>query len=499
MTQAAVEHTPIAAPVADLNPIAWGQFHLRGGWKSFWTTTLGYAVLVGGGMLLVVRLSDGTPGALIGLKFAFTGLQAGMIAIFVCARVATAVRQDQTSKMIESHRLTPISPAQAVLGYMIGPAAQPLGLCAVNLLLGCALGGATGTPLVLWLTVNAVLLLFSAFATTLSVFGAFAGRPGGSAAGWIGAFVALVNILAIGSVLPAVNVLGTPLLGPTVFNMSVAGRDAVTVYAPSTVFQFLIAAVCFAGACRRYRRDDRPALGWDLGLAMMLAWVATSVYGILFWDTVAPSAIRGRATDPVLQFLGSIMATMVLALVPLAGAAWDRADWEGRRALGDTPRRRPPPPWMVALAAAVVTLGLTAAPLTMPHSNMSVAPPPYAAWRTAAVVVSFYLATGYVLRILVRVTGKLLAPLGAWVMVTCFVPIAVDYLLWWLVDANPISWVLSRASAFGPVGALIQIWTREADATRAGIVFQIALASGLAAVYHLTQPKGSRRTVAGRE
>ena len=114
-------------------------------------------------------------------------------------------------------------------------------------------------------------------------------------------------------------------------------------------------------------------------------------------------------------------------------------------------------------------------------------------------VVSFYLATGYVLRILVRVTGKLLAPLGAWVMVTCFVPIAVDYLLWWLVDANPISWVLSRASAFGPVGALIQIWTREADATRAGIVFQIAFASAIAAAYHLTQPKRSRRAVAGRD
>ena len=182
------------------------------------------------------------------------------------ARVGTAVRQDQTSRMIESHRLTPMSPAQAVLGYMLGPAAQPFGLCVANLLLGCGLCRATGTPLALWLTINAVMLLFSAFATTLATFGAFAGKPGGAAAGWIGAFVGMVNFVAIGSILPAVNVLATPLLGSSVFNMSFAGRDAVAVYAPSTVFQFLIAAVCFAGACcATGATTSRPwagTLGW---------------------------------------------------------------------------------------------------------------------------------------------------------------------------------------------------------------------------------------------
>ena len=80
----AADMSSIASPVASFNPIAWGQFHLRGGWRSFWTTTLGYTVLVGAGMMLVgCRLSKGTPEALMGLKWAFTGLQAGMLAIFV--------------------------------------------------------------------------------------------------------------------------------------------------------------------------------------------------------------------------------------------------------------------------------------------------------------------------------------------------------------------------------------------------------------------------------
>src|SRR5437763_8752009 len=111
-----VSESASAAPapvVADLNPIAWAQIHLRGGWKSFWPTLIGYTVIIGAGLLLAVRLTGGTPGALGAIKTAFTGLQAGLLVIFVSSRVSTAVRQDQTSRMIESHRLMPISPSQA--------------------------------------------------------------------------------------------------------------------------------------------------------------------------------------------------------------------------------------------------------------------------------------------------------------------------------------------------------------------------------------------------
>src|SRR5688572_6341541 len=299
MPDAAADNPGIASPVADFNPIAWGQFHLRGGWKSFWPTTVGYTVVVGAGMLLVVRLSTYTPHALEGLKIAFNGLQAGLMIIFVATRVSTAIRQDQTNRMIESHRLTPISPSQAVLGYLVGPAAQPLALCAANVLLGCGLCQVMGTPLLLWFTLNAVLLLFSMFATTIAAFGAFSGRPGGAAVGWIASFVCMINFMTIGAILPGVNVLATPLLGSTIFNLSIVdAADAVVTYAPSTVFQLAIAGVCFAASCRRYRRDDRPALGWDLGLALLGAWVATSAFGIVFWEHFEPRAMRGRAVEP---------------------------------------------------------------------------------------------------------------------------------------------------------------------------------------------------------
>ena len=488
-TASAADAPPAASPVADLNPIAWGQFHLRGGWKGFWPTTLGYTAVVGAGMVLIVRLSDPRSGALMSLKTAFTGLQAGLLVIFVATRVSTAVRQDQTSRMIESHRLTPMSPSQAVLGYLLGPSAQPLALCLANVLLGCYLCRVVGTSVALWLTLNAVLLLFAMFGTTLAAFGAFAGRPGGNAVGWIGGFVAMLNFITIGAILPAVNVLATPVLGSSIFDLRVAGRDAVEVYAPSTVFQFCIAAVCFAGACRRYRRDDRPALGWDLGLALLAAWVATSAYGIAFWDEYQPSVMRGQSNDPAVQFLGSTIFTMLLALVPLAGAAWQSTDWEGRRALGDAaPGRRPPAPLVVAVAATVLTL-LLAAPASVRNS---VGAPLDAVVRTGLVVLAFYAATVYGLRLVVRGTSKVLYPLLAWVALSFMAPLCVDYVGWWVTRSNMDGPTLGDASTFGSLGALIQVWKGDAVSTTAGIIFQLVVAAALAAAFHTTRPRWAR-------
>lgn len=488
----AADETPITSPAADLNPIAWGQFHLRGGWKSFWMTTLGYTAVVGAGMLLVARLSDHRSGSLQGLKMALTALQAGLLVIFSSTRVSTAVRQDQTTRMIESHRLMPMSPAQAVLGYLIGPAIQPLAIGAANVLLGIGLCSVTGTPVVLWLTVNAVLLLFALFAMTLAAFGSFAGKPGAVAVGWIASFIAMLNIMTIGSILPAVNVLATPLLNSTVFDMKLAGADAIEAYAPSTVFQFMIAAVCFAGACRRYRRDDRPALGWDLGLALLAAWVATSAFGIAFWPEFEPSIVRGRQVFASSQFLGTAITAMLLALAPLTGSAWQSADWEGRRAVKDpTLRRRPLPPPLVAIAAAAIIL---AAAFVAPV-RASLDAPQDALVRTGAVLVAFLAAAGYVLRVLVRVTEKLLSPLLVWLMMTNLIPILVDYVFWWLAGADPSEPMMGMASAFGAIGALVQIWTASPAVTTPGIIFQLVLAAGVAVAYYATRRRWARKTV----
>ena len=496
MSQTPVDYaSPPASPVADLNPIAWGQFHLRGGWKSFWMTTLGYTAVVGAGMLLVVRLSDHRSGSLMGLKAALTALQAGLLVIFTSTRVSTAIRQDQTSRMIESHRLMPMSPGQAVLGYIAGPVIQPLAIGVANVVLGIVLCAIMGAPVVLWLTVNVILLLFGMFAMTLAAFGSFAGRPSAVAVGWIGSFLAIINFGTFGSVVPAVNVLATPMLGSTIFDMKVAGADAVSVYAPSTVFQMLIAGVCFAGACRRYRRDDRPAMGWDLGLGLLAAWVATNAFGIAFWGEYRPGLVRSGDADPALQFLGTAMSAALLALVPLAGSAWASAEWEGRRAVADpTLGRRPLPPLLVVLLASGIILAAAAVPPVRALGGAS-----DATIRTGAVLIAFLAATSYVMRVLVRVTTKLLSPLFIWLMLSSLIPIFVDYVRWWLAGADPSEIMMRAASAFGAVGALVLVWQGDQHLTTAGIAFQFVLAAGLAAAYYGTRGRFPRPPAAAAQ
>ena len=467
------------AGVSDLNPIAWGQFQLRGGSRGFWGTVLGYSALVGAGMLLVGRLAGGTPLSLVGLKMAFTGLQAGLMTLFLCTRVSTAIRQDQTSRMIESHRLMPVSPAQAVLGYLVGPVVTPLGICAANVLLGWGLGSMVGTPLSLWLTLNAVLAGFATFAVVVAGFGALAGKPAAAAVGWIGMFVAMINFFTVGAILPAVNVLATPLLGTTIFDLSVTGADAVERYAPSTLFQAWVCAVCFAGACRKYQRDDRPALGWDLGLLMLAAWVGTSFAGIMYWPHFQPSALKGRLTSPAYQVIGSMVAAMLLALVPLAGAAWS-----ARQA---APRRSPPVALVALFAAGITLLLVAAAPRPMREHQVA------AAGRTAIVLAAFYLATGYVLRVLARVTDKLLYPMLVWLIFAWLVPLAVDYVLWW-VRGEYDSSMIGAPSCCGALGAIIHFWTGgDLGVSTPGIAYQVLLAAAAAAAFYATESRWRRK------
>ena len=482
--------TPPNAPpaptalTADVNALAWGQFHLRGGWPRVWGFAGFYAAAVGVLVALEVMSGNATAGP---LKYALTGVQAAILVLFVAARVSAAIRQDLTSHMIESHRLMPMSPAQAVLGYLFGPAAHPLALAAANFAVGLFVSAAGGIPVSIWLTANVVLLEFAAFIAVAMAFGAFSGKGSGAIV-WLGFFIGVYSHAVIGFLMPALNVLATPLAGRTVFNLGETGGDAVAFYAPAFVFHVAFGAIFFAAACRRYRRDDRLAVGTDLGLALLAVWVATSAFAILKWEEYRPAIMARERSMPQVQFIGSLAAAMLLALLPLNGAAFAAADWAGRRALGDPAlRRRPVPPLLVATAAAAVCLGLAAVPV-----------PNRTAWavaRTAVVLVAFCAASLYALRLLYRRTGSPQLPLVAlWLFLTWVLPPGIDGANWYLSQDRPQA--LGTVSSFSPLGALIEVWTGRGDMTTPGLISQMALAAALAALFHLT---GRRRLPEARQ
>ena len=90
---------------ADVNALAWGQFHLRGGWLRLWGF-VGFYLTIAGALLVLQGMTAGALGGT--LKFGMTGLQAGILVLFAGGRVSNAIRQDLTSRMIESHRLMPL-------------------------------------------------------------------------------------------------------------------------------------------------------------------------------------------------------------------------------------------------------------------------------------------------------------------------------------------------------------------------------------------------------
>jgi hypothetical protein len=486
-TSAAVARPP--ALTADVNALAWGQFHLRGGWPRLWGF-VGFYLAIAGALILIQAM---TAGALAGtLKFGLTGLQAAILVLFVGGRISNAIRQDLTTRMIESHRLMPLSPAQAVVGYLVGPATHPLALAGANVLLGLVVCAAGGIPASLWLTANAVLLEFGAFLAVAMAFGAFSGK-GSSAVVWVGFLIGVYSHAVIGFILPGLNVLATPLAGHSVFNLGATGGDAVSLYAPAAVFHLWFGAIFFAGACRRYTRDDRLALGADLGLILLAAWVCLSAFAIVRWEDYRSALIPVGPARRDVQFIGSMAAAMLLGIVPLNGAAFAAADWGARRALNDPSLgRRPVPPLVVALAAAGVAMLLVN--VAVPTGSHVLRPgDPYPARtfiipRTAVVLVSFFVTTLYALRLLYRRTGSpQISLLALLLFLTWLVPMGIDTAGWYLADDRQE--VLRAASGFSPLGALIEVWTGSPGATTPGLLFQACLAAAMAALFHLTGPR----------
>jgi hypothetical protein len=118
--------------------------------------------------------------------------------------------------------------------------------------------------------------------------------------------------------------------------------------------------------------------------------------------------------------------------------------------------------------------------------------------RTGVILVSYYLATTYMLRILVRFTPKVMYATLVWLMIVWVIPLAVDYVRWWMRGEYSES-MLDRPSSFGALGALIQTWTGEPGVATPGIVFQLVLAAVMAAAFHATRRRRALGPAAARD
>jgi hypothetical protein len=464
------------------NAIAFAQVRLRGGWRNLLMTTVAYAVLIGATMYVTTTYSGGRrSAAYTGWATGLLGLQALMLLIFGATRVAGAVRTDITSGMIESHRLMPLPAGQAMVGYLFGATCQAIALGVVNLLIGAYAVQKAGLPIDRWLAANGVLAIFCVFVWASGGLLAFVARGAGLilflplTAIWISQGLLMAYI-------PALAVLMTPLAGNTVFSFSAGVVDPRYVYGVGATAQLFFAGVCFAACCRKYRRADAQGITAGLGLVLLGGWVIVSSFGIRQWDAFAPRILNGNP-DTESQLIGSIIATMLLALLPISAAAQADTDWQRRRRASDPAlSRRPVPPGIVVGLATLLTVALANVEWTtvgtasgrLDASLVAALAGPLV--QTAAVVCLFLLSVGYLLRIVYHVGGKPIVIALFWLVLTWLIPIVAELIVLGIRGFTMDEAFPGTLAACSPPVSVTCIWRPDTAARDLGGAVTFALA-----------------------
>lgn len=479
--------------IGGANAIGWAQFQLRGGWKNVLATTAAYMVLVGGGILLLDRLNASAPAiALAACTRGLLGLQLLILVLFAVTRVSTAIRADLNSKIIESHRLMPVSAGEAILGYLFGSTSQATALAIANVLLGLATTASAGVPVDGWIAANAILFLFAIFLWALSALGGFLFK-----ATWLlmmlfgMAFWISQGQIAV--LIPAVTLLTSPLIGKTVFSARPMSSYASPAYATSILSQLAIGGICLVAAGRKYRRPESPAFGAVPGLMLLGAWVGASAFGIAYWDQLRPEGFGDWDIDRPAQLLGSMFSAMVIALAAFAAGA--KRDFENRRrraaGLDSEPSLWPRLPLTALVATAIIILVL---PSTLPEPSTKFH---QQCAQSAAVLFLFFIAAEYAMRICFRIRLRADFVVGAWLLLISLGPLLGDAVRYTLNNdtGNP----LSTISACSPIGALVCIWINPEGQHLAieiwtGIGAQAALVCLLALIYYRIAPRPRHTT-----
>src|SRR5581483_8653012 len=477
--------------IGGANAIGWAQFQLRGGWKNILATTAGYAVLVGGGILLMERLNASAPRAVLSAcTNGLLGLQLLILVLFAVTRVSTSIRADLNSRMIESHRMMPVSAGEVVFGYIFGSTSQAMALGVANVLIGLITCAAASLPLDGWIAANAVLFFFAVFLWAISALGGFLFQ-----ATWalmrLGGVAFWISQGRIFALAPAVMVLTSPLIGKTIFSTRPLGSYISTAYALAVLSQLAIGGVCFVAAGRKYRDPDGPAFGAVPGLMLLAAWVGVSAVGLGFWEEIDPRSLWLEGIDHPTQLLGALISAMPIALTALAAGA--KQDVERRRRLAtglDAPAPRGPSMLLTALAATILMMYVVVAlPKRLPQFRVQ------CAW-TAAVLLLFMVGADYAMRIFFRLRLRPAFFVGGWLLLALVGPFIADGVRYSMTDGTGNG--LSTLSTFSPAGALVCIWTPPATPNppiniAAGVIGQLLLTLLLALLYYRIAP-GARRT-----
>lgn len=315
-------------------PLTRAHFLLAGGWRQ-------NIVILGVYAALVVTLATAIYGnckpedqtAVSGVfLFVITLVQGLLVLLIAPGAVRKAVLRDFQSGMMESHRLTPLSGLNLVVGYLAGPTAQALLLYAAGLVMGGYLAGAYGQSVRFaagaiggWYFSQLCLLTLALLVIALVLLTALATKGKAN----------LITLLVLFSVLggwfvvpfvPGVALLmgamSAGFLGTFLIRTGPIATTNPGVLGWAILLQVVIGVILLAAAARKVRAPDRPAFSVLLGLLLLIASGVALGAGLHFFSDYR--RLFRWEQNPIWQWLGSAVAFMLVALLPLAASAEER-------------------------------------------------------------------------------------------------------------------------------------------------------------------------------
>jgi hypothetical protein len=467
------------------NAIGWAQLRLRGGWRNLLTIAGvmgGIAVLC---MVLCPRIFDIRAAyfdeATINISL---GLQMLLWLLAIPNRVSTAVRDDLTSRMIESHRMMPITSAEAVIGYLLGPSSIMLAVLAVAVLTGLWATFESGIAIERYLIACALIASQGLVLTIFCLAISFHSRVRAGVLLLIAVPILFALQQAL-SALPGMMVLNGPFMRQTVFSMRASAYD-LRPYAICEAAQFLIGCLYFLAATRRYRRPELPGFTPLMGLCLLVIWLGLSWVGISYFELFSRygSEAFDRMDAPT-QWVSSCVAGMLLAMLPLGACIGEENRRASRRKLNLPPGepRLIPSLLMVLLAAVAIS--------AIPAICLTPVPGPIRLSEGFLIILMFLLQMYFVLRVTSRRrAGAALA--SAWIVGIFLVPVLVGLVVSSQIPGNSsLDRGLPGSICFAsPVGALAQIWCGGLSNPSVGIAVQGGL---VVLAFALTTRFGRRR------
>lgn len=278
------------------NPIWWVHLQMTGGWRGAGLLAAGFFGVVIFFYVLTQNWVDADSRGQ--LDYVWLGIvslaQAAFLLLIGPGGIRRSLQRDFQTGMVESHRLTPMSNAVIILGYMTGPTFQALLLFSVGLVLGSIFATRSLAQLQVGMQLTAQLLMggwFTAMATLLAValmswaFVLLLGIATAGKTNVIGLFIAIgfFGGWAVVTFVPGLSLLlGVMSLGSLYSMLTKPGSVAMSpqMIALTGGIQLLFAAIFLNAACTKFRRPERSLFSVTQSLVLLLAWGFTLVAGV---------------------------------------------------------------------------------------------------------------------------------------------------------------------------------------------------------------------------